>query len=111
VPAAASLKSRLPEIIALVDVRSSAYAKALAEEIAERARDRAPDAPPLGTGLVSSIHVEELDEDTFSVQAGDDDVFYGHMVEYGTSHSAPVPFLIPAFEEAAEAAGRVSFNL
>jgi hypothetical protein len=34
------------------------------------------------------------------VVAGDDDVFYGHMVEHGTTHSAPHPFRVPAAEEA-----------
>jgi hypothetical protein len=28
----------------------------------------------------------------------DSDVFYGHLVEHGTSHSAPHPFLVPSLE-------------
>jgi hypothetical protein len=25
--------------------------------------------------------------------------FYGHMIEFGTSHSPPYPFLVPALED------------
>jgi HK97 gp10 family phage protein len=106
----ATSKSRLPEIIALLPKAARAEAGDLAAEITAKARENAPDAPPLGEGLVEAIHMEPV-EDGFSVVAGDDDVFYGHMVEYGTRHSGAHAFLIPAFEEVAESAGRISFNL
>ena len=66
-----------------------------AELVAERARMRAP----IETGaLKASIHTE-LEHNGYSVVAGDSDVFYGHLVEHGTSHSAAQPFLVPALED------------
>lgn len=71
-----------------------------AELVRDRAKERAPDATPLGEGLVAAIHVNDSAAPrTYSVVAGDNDAFYGHMVEFGTSHTAPRPFLIPALEE------------
>jgi HK97 gp10 family phage protein len=111
VPVAATLKSRIPQIIALLPEAAEAEALALAEDIAVRAKENAPDAPPIGEGLVDAIHVEP-DEEGFRVVAGDEDVFYGHFVEFGTAQGATAkPFLIPAFEEAAQSAGNISFNL
>lgn len=49
--------------------------------------------------LKSTIHVERRGESCYLVVAGDNEAFYGHLVENGTSHSAPQPFLVPAFEE------------
>jgi glycosyltransferase involved in cell wall biosynthesis len=34
----------------------------------------------------------------FEVRAGSTEVFYGHIVEHGSTHTAPHPFLIPALE-------------
>lgn len=79
-----------------------------AEAIAEEARNRVP----VNTGrLRDAIHVEKrasgvevggqhvggVYSDWFVV-AGDTKAFYGHMVEFGTTHSPAHPFLIPAFE-------------
>lgn len=77
----------------------SAAVKQGADLVAERAKVRAPDAPPLGEGLVEAIHVEREGGAGYMVVAGDGDVFYGHMVEHGTSHSPPHPFLVPSLEE------------
>lgn len=95
----ATLKSRFPMIVAELLPKVSAAIKTSAEVIAEDAAQKAPDRTPLGDGLVASIHVEREKAGEYSVIAGDDDVFYGHMVEFGTSHSSPHPFLIPAMEE------------
>lgn len=95
----ATLKSRLPLIAAELRPRVSAAVRAGAGLMSERAKVRAPDAPPLGEGLVSAIHVERQGPAEYAVVAGDDDVFWGHFVEFGTVHSAPKPFLVPAFEE------------
>lgn len=94
----ATLKSRLPQIAAELRPRVSAAVKAGAELVAADASDRAPDAPPYGQGLVQAIHAERAGPAEYAVVAGDDDVFYGHLVEFGTVHSAAQPFLIPAME-------------
>lgn len=68
---------------------------AAAQEVSQSAKDRVP----VRTGrLLQAIHVEPSDEGA-TVIAGDHDVFYGHMVEHGTTHSPPHPFLVPALEE------------
>jgi hypothetical protein len=33
------------------------------------------------------------------VVAGNEDVFYGHIVEHGGAHSAAQPFMVPAAED------------
>jgi HK97 gp10 family phage protein len=91
----ATLKSRFPQIVAALDPSMMAATKAAAEVIAQRAKDRVP----VESGeLRDAIHVVDEDEG-HSVVAGDTDAFYGHMVEFGTTHTAARPFLIPAAEE------------
>ena len=94
-----ALRSNLPEIAAKLDAEVKAAAAAAAELVAERAKERAP-YDPAGSGehLRDAIHTQQTADGTLVV-AGDKDVFYGHMVEHGTSHSAPHPFLVPALEE------------
>ena len=105
---AASLKSRLPEIAASLRPRVGAGVKAGAELIAGRAAAKAPDRTPFGAGLVASIHTERKGAAEYAVIAGDEDVFYGHFVEFGTEagkrgYPTPAqPFLIPAAEESVE---------
>ena len=100
----ATLKSRIPAIIAGLEPRVNAAVRAGAEAIAVEATARAPDAPPQGEGLVEAIHVEDSEEaGGYYVVAGDEDVFWGHFVEMGTTHSAPHPFLIPAMESQKDA--------
>lgn len=98
------LNSRLPEIEASMRAATTRSVRAGADLVAARAKTRAPDAPPYGEGLVEAIHVEKPANTTYTyaVVAGDEDVFYGHMVELGTVRSAPRPFLIPALEESAQ---------
>lgn len=95
----ATLKSRFPEIEASLRPRVGAAVKAGAEVVAGRASARVPDAPPLAEGLVAAISVEREDVAEYAIVAGNSEVFYGHMVEHGTSHSAPQPFLVPSLEE------------
>lgn len=88
-------QSRLPEIIERLPGAVRAALTAGAQEVAQSAKDRVP----VDTGrLQRAIHTEPTDEGV-SVIAGDHDVFYGHMVEHGTTHSPPHPFLVPALEE------------
>lgn len=103
----ATLKSRFPEIIAELRPRLSMAVKAGAELIAEDARANVHDAPPMGVGLKQAIHVERKGAAEYAVVAGDDEVVYGHMVEFGHADRgggqvAPRPFLIPAKEQRAD---------
>jgi HK97 gp10 family phage protein len=89
------LKSRFPQIAASLPARSDESAEQAAEAVADRARERVP----VDTGaLRDAIHTEQRGDD-YAVIAGNDRAFYGHMVEFGTSHSAAHPFLIPALEQ------------
>lgn len=90
------LESRLPEIIAaLPQVIDKALEKG-AEVIADAERQRVP----VRTGrLRDSIHVERKSAFDYEIVSGDNEAWYGHLVEFGTSHSPPEPFAIPALEE------------
>lgn len=88
------LRSRLPQIIAELPGASDEALKDAAEQLAEAVRERVPVA---SGALRDAVHVQEV-EHGYAVVAGDSDAFYGHMVEFGTTHTAARPFLIPAFE-------------
>lgn len=89
------LTSRLPQIAASLPSRMKAVAEAGAEKIAEDAKARVH----VDSGaLRDAIHVDSQPEGVYVV-AGDTDAFYGHLEEFGSSHSAPHPFLVPALEE------------
>lgn len=91
----ASLQSRLPQIAEALRPRVSAAVKAGAELVAQEARQRVP----VQTGtLRDAIRAERTDAAQYTVIAGDKDAFYGHLVEFGTSRTAPRPFLTPAVE-------------
>jgi HK97 gp10 family phage protein len=88
------LTSRIPRITVEMLPAVELALKAGAETVAAAARDRVP----VETGkLRDAIHVER-DGIGFEVRAGDTDAFYGHIVEHGSTHTAPHPFLIPALE-------------
>jgi HK97 gp10 family phage protein len=87
--------NRFPQIIATLDPRVKAALVPAADIIANAAKARVP----VESGdLRDAIHLEDAD-DGVAVVAGGGDVFYGHMVEFGTSHSAARPFMVPAAEE------------
>jgi HK97 gp10 family phage protein len=91
----ANLTSRIPEIIASIPDELGAILEDGANAVAEDAQSRVP----VETGrLRDAIHVEQLDDLTFSVVAGDEDAYYGHVVENGSVTTAPRPFLVPAAE-------------
>lgn len=96
-PAAVTLKSRIPEIMVEISRFSNQANQDIADAIAEEARERVPRR----TGaLHDAIHVEFKGDDDWSVVAGNDDAWYGHLVEYGHTgkSAAPQPFLTPAAE-------------
>lgn len=89
-----SYKTRLPQITADLAVKLDAAALAAAERIKQAAKDNVP----VATGrLRDAIHVEH-DGDGYMVVAGDNETFYGHIVEHGGVHTPPRPFLVPALE-------------
>lgn len=90
-----SLTSRLPEIAAALPVRVDAVIGAGAERVSQGGKERVH----VDSGdLQAAIHVEREGPAEYAVVAGNDDVFYGHLEEHGTSHSAPHPFLVPSLE-------------
>jgi len=86
--------SRISLFAARIDHEIDQGVEQLANEIAADAKDRVPVA---SGALRDSIHVEKT-PDGVKVVAGNDKVFYGHLVEFGTVHSGARPFLIPAAE-------------
>lgn len=91
-----SLKSRFPEIEAELKPKVDLAVREAAHLIAESAKGRVP----VATGrLRASIHVDRQGPLHYSVIAGDADVFYGHMVEHGTTNTPARPFMVPAVEE------------
>ncbi len=90
----ATLKSRIPEIIATLPPEVEQALRPGAEAIATEAKARVP----VETGtLRDAIHVEKVDEG-FSIVAGDNNAFYGHIVENGSVYTPAHPFLIPSAE-------------
>lgn len=91
-----SYKSRLPQIAADLGMRMDAVAREGAELIADEARDRVP----VDTGrLQDAIHVERIHLGEYAVVAGDNEAFYGHIVEHGGAFTPARPFLVPALED------------
>lgn len=90
----ATLKSRLPEIAISLTPRVKAAMRLGAEGISQEAKMRVP----VDTGaLKNAIHVESEGEG-WSVIAGDQKAFYGHIIENGSIYTPPHPFLVPALE-------------
>src|SRR5512144_402991 len=90
----ATLKSRLPEIAVSLTPRVKAAMRVGAESVSQEAKARVP----VDTGtLRNAIHVESEGEG-WSVIAGDQKAFYGHIVENGPIYTPPHPFLVPALE-------------
>jgi HK97 gp10 family phage protein len=89
------VRSRIPQITAELRPRLDAALRDGAEKIAAAAKQR---VPVQSGALRTAIHTE-TDADGVYVIAGDNDAFYGHMVEFGTTHTPARPFLIPALEE------------
>lgn len=102
-----SLISRLLPIAAELPAQVGGALEEVAEAIAESAQSKVP----VESGdLRDAIHVEKQGSD-YSVVAGNENVFYGHLVEHGTTHSPPRPFLVPAAEENLETAEKLVENV
>jgi HK97 gp10 family phage protein len=89
------LKSRIPQIVVEIDVRIAEVIDRGTDQVERDAKARVPKA----TGkLHDAIHKDEQDDGTYVI-GGDDEAWYGHLVEYGTVRTAPQPFLVPSLEE------------
>lgn len=90
------LYSRLPVIAAGLDERIDEVLRNGAERIAAEALARVP----VDSGrLRDAIHTTPAEDGTgHLVVAGNNDVFYGHIVEHGGARTAARPFLQPAGE-------------
>ena len=89
------LTSRIPEIILELDLRMQEGVENGARTVADQAKTRVP----VDTGrLRDAIHTEPEHLDAYVI-AGNEDVWYGHLVEHGTSKTPPRPFLVPSLEE------------
>lgn len=92
-----TLKSRLPEIAAELRPEVGKAVKWGAERVAEDAAARLPLGPP-EIHLAERIHVERRGPAEYAVVAGDEEAYYGHILEQGSVKMAPHPFLVPALE-------------
>lgn len=93
----AKLTSRIPAIIAAIDPAVDATLKVSAESVVADAKSRVPRDTDR---LYNAIHAEDVPAGQV-VMAGDEDAWYGHLVENGTSGPTghpPRPFLAPALE-------------
>lgn len=95
------LKSRIPKITGELAVAVDAAIVAGAHRVAATAEQR------LGSHRVSGeleqqVHVLDRKREGVYVVAGDRSdpsfAFYAHMLEFGTTHSPPYPFLVPSLE-------------
>lgn len=90
------LKSRFPQIERELRSRDDNIARRAAGLVSRAAKERVP----VETGrLRAAIHIEQAGPATFEVIAGNDEAFYGHIVEHGGVNTPPHPFLVPALKE------------
>jgi HK97 gp10 family phage protein len=93
------VKSRFPNIAKELRPKLDLAVREVARDIGRGAQQRVP----VRTGsLRSAIHVERQGLGSYAVIAHSTEAWYGHLVEWGTRHSAPHPFLTPAAEAARE---------
>lgn len=89
------LRSRLPEIAVEIRLVVEDAIEAGAETVAEEAKARVP----VNTGrLRDAIHTDREPGGVYVV-AGDDEAWYGHLVEHGTVRTPPRPFLVPSLDD------------
>lgn len=90
-------ETRLPEIIVGLQLRCNVASHEEAEDILEDARSNLLHNGSYITGnLYDSLYLIDLDlAEDFGVAT---DVEYAPYVEFGTVHSAPKPYIIPAVE-------------
>jgi HK97 gp10 family phage protein len=94
--------SRIPQVVSELAVAVDNALLEGAEQVKEDAETRL--APHRKSGeLERQLHIDDRKKAGIYVIAGDPKdptfAFWGMLLEHGTSHSAPYPFLIPALEE------------
>jgi HK97 gp10 family phage protein len=89
------LKSRIPQIIVEIDIRIAEVIDRGTDQVERDAKARVPRKT---SKLHDAIHKDPRKDGTYVV-GGDDEAWYGHLVEYGTVRTTPQPFLVPALEE------------
>jgi HK97 gp10 family phage protein len=95
------VESRIPEITVAIPTLINRAVAAGAQIIAEGASDNLVRGGHIvNDELAPAIHTEREGVAEYAVVAGEKGgPFYAHMVEHGTTHSPPYPFLVPALEE------------
>lgn len=96
--------NKFPLIIAQLPGSVDGAVEEAAGAVAVAAQDRV--AVESGD-LRDAIHTEKQSTASYAVVAGDENVFYGHLVENGTTRTSPQPFLLPALEENEDTALRL----
>jgi HK97 gp10 family phage protein len=87
--------SRIPQITRDMEPNVAESLRIGAEVVAAAAAAGAP----RGGGIhhiADDIHVVRNGHLEYLVRAGKTDTFYGHILEHGSVHAAPHPFLVPA---------------
>jgi HK97 gp10 family phage protein len=91
------LTSRIPKITREMEPNVADALRHGAETVAAAAAAGAP----RGGGIhhiADDIHVVRDGHLEYLVRAGREDTFYGHILEHGSVHAAPHPFLVPALK-------------
>lgn len=94
-----SYQSRIPYVMTLIEHQVDQVVERVADRIVEEAQARVPQE---SGRLHDAIHKEHRGVGEYAVLAGDDEVFWGHMVEFGTVKANAHPFLVPAAEAASQ---------
>jgi HK97 gp10 family phage protein len=90
------LKSRIPQITIEIVIEVDDAINEGADWVERDAKARVP----IATGaLHDAIHKDDRQREGIYVIGGDDEIWYGHLVENGTVRTSPQPFLVPALEE------------
>jgi HK97 gp10 family phage protein len=87
--------SRIPQITREMEPAVAEALRVGAEVVAAAAAA----AAPRGGGvhhIADDIHVVRNGHLEYLVRAGKSDTFYGHILEHGSVHAAPHPFLVPS---------------
>lgn len=95
-------KSRIPRVASALEIAVDAALVEGANRVKDDAERRL--APHRHTGeLERQLRVDDRKKAGIYVVAGDPKdpnfAFWGMLLEHGTAHSAPAPFLVPALEE------------
>lgn len=86
--------SGIPRKLSGLAARVEAANKRTADRVADRAKQNVPRATGALHGSIRTVKASG----GYVVRAGNRNVFYGHLVEFGTVKMPARPFLVPAAE-------------